>query len=343
MKMFMSDNNSGVHPKILEAIINCNFEHEFPYGNDSYSKKAIEKFREVFGKDVDVYFVATGTGTNIIGLSGLLRPFEGVICPDSAHINVDECGAFERFTGSKLLYVPNKDGKLKIEDAKIFLKSVGDEHQTQPRVISITQATEFGTIYTVEEIKELADFAHENNMLLHVDGARIANAAAALGVTFKGMITDTGVDLLSFGGTKNGMMLGEAIVCFNPEISRNFKFLRKQGMQLISKMRFVSAQFIAYLKNDLWKENALHSNSMAKYMAGRLKEIPNVYLFAEVQSNMVFAQIPKAWIEPLLEKYYFYVTEPEINLIRLVTSFDTTKEDIDQFIDGIKEIAKKES
>ena len=225
MKMFLSDNNSGVHTKILEAVYNCNKDHEPSYGNDRYTERATELIKEAFEKDVDVYFVTTGTAANILGLSGLLMPFEGVICADTAHINVHECGALERFGGTKILYVPNRDGKLCISDIEKFLQGKGDEHQVQPRVISISQLTELGTIYTIEEIKELADFAHANGMLLHVDGARIANAVIALDSSFKEMITDTGVDLLSFGGTKNGMMMGEAIISFNKDLSKNFKSL----------------------------------------------------------------------------------------------------------------------
>lgn len=336
MRSFLSDNNSGVHPKIFKAMEKCNVDHQLPYGQDVYTEKAIERFKEVFGKKVDVYITATGTATNVVGLSGLIRPFEGVICTDTAHINVDECGAFERFSGSKLLYVPNRDGKLYIEDIEKFLHSQGDEHQVQAKVISISQSTEMGTVYTLNEIRELAEFAHENNLYIHVDGARIANAAVSLDVSFREMITDTGVDLLSFGGTKNGMMIGEAIVSFNSEISKNLKFIRKQGMQLISKMRFISSQFIAYFENDLWKENAENANKMANYLEERFKEISNINLCKTVDANMLFINMPKEWIEPLQESYSVYEENGEI---RLVTSFDTTKKDVDKFIETIKQIS----
>ena len=336
MKMFISDNNSGAHPKILEAIYNCNYGHEPSYGNDKYSEKAIEIFREVFEKDVDVYFVTSGTAANIIGLTGLLQPFEGVVCADTAHINTDECGAFERFGGNKILYVPNRNGKIYPEDIKNFLSSRGDEHQVQPRVISISQITEHGTIYTIEEIKALADFAHENHMLLHIDGARIANGVVALNSSFKEMITDTGVDLLSFGGTKNGMIMGEAIVSFNKEISKNFKYIRKQGMQLISKMRFVSAQFIPYLEGEIWRENATHSNNMAQYLKEELIKIPNVKMINEVIGNILFVQFPKESREALKEEFSSYEIDKANNIIRFVTSFDTRKEDVDSFVKRIK-------
>lgn len=338
MKMFMSDNNSGVHPRIMEALLNANKGHDYAYGSDRTTKEAIEKISELLGKEVDVYFVTTGTAANVIGLSGLLKPYEAVVCADSAHINVDECGALEKFSGSKILYVPNKNGKIKKEDIEGFLYSLGDEHQSQPKVISISQTTEVGTLYTIEEIKELADFAHKNHMLLHVDGARIANAVVALNTTFKELISDTGVDLLSFGGTKNGMMIGEAIVSLNKDLSKSFKFYRKQGMQLLSKMRFVSAQFIVYLEDELWKENASNANNMGKYFAQELSKIPGITIKEEFQTNMIFACLESDLIKSLQEKFDFYVMDEETGLIRLVTSFDTTVEDVDEFINYIKTI-----
>lgn len=338
MKMFMSDNNSGVHPKIMEAIININNGHDYSYGNDSTTKKAIEKIKELIGKDVDVYFVTTGTAANVIGLSGILKPYEAIVCADIAHINVDECGALERFSGSKILQIPTENDKICKEEVRKFLHSLGDEHQSQPRIISISQTTETGILYSMEEIKDLAEFAHENNMLLHIDGARIANAVVALDTTFKEMITDTGVDLLSFGGTKNGMMIGETIISLNKDLSKAFKFYIKQGMQLLSKMRFVSAQFVAYLSNDLWRENALNANNMGKYFAKRLSGISEITLKNEPETNMIFANMDKYLIKALQEKFDFYVIDEESGLVRLVTSFDTNKEDIDKFVDFAKEI-----
>ncbi|MCQ4925463.1 low specificity L-threonine aldolase [Tissierella carlieri] len=338
MKMFMSDNNSGVHPKVMEAMLNVNSGHDYSYGNDNTTKEAINKIKEQLGADVDVYFVTTGTAANVIGLSGLLMPYEAVVCANTAHINVDECGALEKFSGAKILQIPTENGKICGEGVKSFLHSLGDEHQSQPRIISISQTTETGTLYSIEEIKELAEFAHENNMLLHIDGARIANAVVALDTTFKEMITDTGVDLLSFGGTKNGMMIGEAIVSLNKDLSKAFKFYRKQGMQLLSKMRFVSAQFVAYLSGDLWRENALNANNMGKYFASSLSGISGITLKSEPETNMIFAYMEKDLIKSLQKKFDFYVIDEETNLVRLVTSFDTNKEDIDKFIKFAKEI-----
>ncbi|CAK7078131.1 low specificity L-threonine aldolase [Tissierella sp.] len=338
MKMFMSDNNSGVHPKVMEAMLNVNSGHDYSYGNDNTTKEAINKIKEQLGADVDVYFVTTGTAANVIGLSGLLMPYEAVVCANTAHINVDECGALEKFSGAKILQIPTENGKICREGVKSFLHSLGDEHQSQPRIISISQTTETGTLYSVEEIKKLAEFAHENNMLLHIDSARIANAVVALNTTFKEMITDTGVDLLSFGGTKNGMMIGEAIVSLNKDLSKAFKFYRKQGMQLLSKMRFVSAQFVAYLSDDLWRENALNANNMGKYFASSLSGISGITLKSEPETNMIFAYMERDLIKSLQEKFDFYVIDEETNLVRLVTSFDTNKEDIDKFIKFAKEI-----
>lgn len=338
MRMFKSDNNSGVHPKILESIISANTGHDNPYGYDKYSVEAKKKIRELFEKEVDIYFVTTGTAANIIGLSCLLEPFEAVVCTDTAHINTDEGGSFERISGSKILYTEGKDGKLEIEDIKPFLTVKGDEHRVQPRIISISQTTETGTLYTVEEIKALADFAHDNHMLLHIDGARIANAVVALNTSFKEMITDTGVDLLSFGGTKNGMMVGEAIISFNNDLTKDLKYYRKQGMQLLSKMRFISAQFIGYLEGELWRENAQNANSMGQYLANELSKLEGVTVKEGLMTNMIFANMDKKIIDELQEKFGFYTIDEDTNLVRLVTSFDTTKEDIDRFIEAIKEV-----
>lgn len=338
LKMFMSDNNSGVHSKIMEAIVNINQEHDYSYGTDNTTKRAEELISTLLGKDVDTYFVSTGTAANVIGLSGLLKPYEGVVAAETAHINVDECGALERFSGSKILHISTEDGKISKEGIEKYIGSLGDHHQSQPRVISISQTTETGTLYSIEEIRKLADFAHENGMLLHVDGARIANAVVALNTTFKEMIADTGVDLLSFGGTKNGMMIGEAIVSLNKELSQAFKFYRKQGMQLISKMRFISAQFIAYIEDEIWKENALNANNMGKYFAKELSSIPSIKLKNQPETNMIFLHMEKELIDLLHERFDFYVPDEKTNLVRLVTSFDTTKEDIDEFIGFIKKI-----
>ncbi|MFA7533644.1 MAG: aminotransferase class I/II-fold pyridoxal phosphate-dependent enzyme [Tissierellaceae bacterium] len=334
--MFMSDNNSGVHPKVMEAVVEADKGHDFAYGSDNTTKLAVERISKLFDKDVDVYFVTTGTAANVIGMSGLLRPYEAVVCADTAHINVDECGALERFTSSKILTIPNRNGKIGIDGIRKFFHSLGDEHQSQPKIISISQTTETGTLYTVDEIRRLADFVHDNDMYLHIDGARIANAIVALNSSFKEMIGDTGVDLLSFGGTKNGMMIGEAIVSLNGELGQSLKFYRKQGMQLLSKMRFISAQFIAYLDGELWRENAANANEMGRYFARRLSEFEEITLKDGLETNMLFANMDKDLIKALLEKFDFYVLDEDTGLVRLVTSYDTDKKDVDEFVNYIK-------
>lgn len=343
MKMFLSDNNSGVHQQVLTAMVNANKEHDFPYGNDHWSQLIKEEFCKLFGQSVDVYFVATGTAANVIGISSALRSFEGVICAETAHINEDECGAFEKFTGAKILTVPHKEGKVKIEDMKKYLPSIGFIHQNQPRVISISQTTEFGTLYTLDEIKAIADFAHDHNMYLHVDGARIANAAVALNKTFKEMITDTGVDLLSFGGTKNGMMFGEAIIVLNPSLGEPLKYIRKQGMNLISKMRYIAAGYLGYLKGGLWHDNAKNANEMAFLLAKEVEDIEEVELVQKVESNIIFAKLPLKWINALKDTYGFYVIDESEQLVRWVTSFDTKRKEILKFADAIRQCKALES
>jgi len=252
-KGFASDNNSGVHSKIMKAIESANGGHFTGYGNDSFTEKAINIFKQQFGNETEVFFVFNGTGANVLGLSSVTRSFNSVICAETAHIQEDECGAPEKFTGCKLLPVETTNGKITPEAINHHLKGFDFEHHSQPRVISISQVTEMGTVYQPDEIKALAALAHKNNMLLHMDGARISNAAVSLGLDFKEFTRDCGVDILSFGGTKNGMMMGEAVLFFNSDLARQTKFIRKQSMQLFSKMRFVGAQFLAYFNNELWK------------------------------------------------------------------------------------------
>lgn len=334
-KSFASDNYSGVHPQIIEALINTNHGHVPAYGEDVYTESAIAKFKEHFGCDIDVYFVFLGTGANVLGLQAITRPYEAVICSDCAHIHTDECGAPDRF-GPKLLYVPNKSGKVSIEEVKQFLFMKGIEHHIQPKVISITQATELGTVYYLEEIRSICNFAHDNDMYVHMDGARLANAAVSLGVTLKDITKGAGVDILSFGGTKNGMMYGEAVIFFNTQLSQDFKYIRKQGMQLASKMRFIAAQFEALLSNDLWEKNAKHTNEMARYLAELLADVPQIEITNKIESNAVFAVVPEAIIPKLQSEYSFYVWNPSESLVRWMTSFDTTKEDVEAFVALVK-------
>ncbi len=327
---FASDNNAGIHPAVLKAIEQANVGHAIGYGDDQWTREATAKFRELFG-DVQVFFVYGGTSANVLSLQAMTGSFNGVLCSSVAHMNVDECGAPEKFTGCKLIPISSPDGKITVEQIRQHAHGVGDEHHVQPRVVSITQATEYGTVYSVDEIKAITDFAHANGMLVHVDGARIANAAVSLGVGLNDITGRAGVDALSFGGTKNGMMLGEAVVFFNKPLATNFKYIRKQGMQLYSKMRFISAQFTALFSDDLWQKNAAHANKMAQELAWRIREIPQIQITQEVQSNSVFAVLPKKIIPQLQEKYFFYVWNEEKGEVRFMTSFDTTEEDIEDF------------
>jgi threonine aldolase len=339
-RSFASDNNAGVHAKVLRAIERANVGHVVAYGDDPFTELAVRKFREHLGDDIEVFFVFSGTGANVLGLKAVTQPFHAIICAETAHINVDECGAPERFTGCKLLTVPTTDGKLRPEDIKPLLHGIGVEHHVQPRIISISQSTEMGTVYRPDEIKTLADFAHQHNLLLHVDGARIANAAVGLKVGLREITTDAGVDVLSFGGTKNGLMYGEAVVFFGKQSAPDFKFIRKQGSHLASKMRFISAQFEVLLTNDLWKQNATHANRMARILARELAKIPPIEITQKVEANGVFAIIPKRYVPLLQKEYFFYVWNEAISEVRLMTSFDTTEEDIRKFIEIVRKTVK---
>jgi len=338
LRSFASDNNAGIHPKVLRAISAANQGHVVGYGDDPYTETGVRKFKEHFGNDVEVFFVFNGTAANCLSLKALAESFHAVICAEGAHIYTDECGAPEKFTGCKLIPLPAADGKLTLESVRHAYHGIGDQHHVQPRVISLTQATEMGTVYKPREIRDLARFAHENEMFLHMDGARIANAAVSLGLTLREATRDLGVDVLSFGGTKNGAMGGEAVVFFNQELSRNFLYLRKQGMQLASKMRFISAQFEALLSDHLWQKNAEHANQMAELLEKEVSKISKVNIVYKVEANGVFAQIPRAAIAKLQKRYFFYVWNEEQSVVRWMCSFDTTEEDVREFAKFVREI-----
>ena len=328
---FASDNNSGIHPEILKAIIDANIGHSTGYGDDPWTGEAISLFKKEFGESAEIFFVLTGTGANILGLKSVLRSFNSIICAETSHIHVDECGAPENFTGSKVIPLPSSDGKLNPLHVSKHLHGFGFEHHSQPGLISITQSTEMGTVYTVNEIKALADIAHQHGMYLHMDGARLSNAAVTLELDFHEFTNDAGVDILSFGGTKNGMMLGEAVIFFNPDLAVYSKYYRKQAAQLYSKMRFVGAQFVPYLRDKIWKINAAHSNKMAKLLESKVRDIPGVEITQKVEANGIFAIIPKELIPLLQEKYFFYTWDETSGEVRWMTSFDTTAEDIISF------------
>jgi threonine aldolase len=335
---FASDNNAGIHPLLLESIKNANDGHVVAYGDDVYTERAISTIRKHFGSSVEVFFVLTGTGANVLCLASVTSSINAVICAETAHINVDECGAPEKFTSCKLLTVSTTDGKLNCETVRKHLHGFGFEHHVQPRVISISQPTEMGTVYKIAEIKALADLARQHNMILHMDGARLANASASLNIGFKDFTADAGVDVLSFGGTKNGMLFGESVIFFRPELALDFRYHRKQSMQLASKIRFISAQFETYLDTGLGLQNARHANAMAQLLLGRIKNIPRITVTQKVEANAVFAIVPPHIIEPLMKRYFFYVWNEATNEVRWMTSFDSTPEDIDGFADYLRKL-----
>lgn len=337
---FASDNNSGIHPDVLEAIKDANVGHVIGYGEDVYTEEAINIIKEHFGQNIDVHFVFNGTGANVLGMKAVTESYNSIICAETAHINVDECGAPEKFTGCKLLPVPTVNGKITVEKIKYHMHGFDFEHHSQPGVISITQSTELGTVYTINEIAEITQFAHENNMLVHMDGARLCNAVVSLNTNFKEITNDTGIDILSFGLTKNGGINAEAVIFFDKELSKNFKYYRKQGMQLASKMRFMAVQFTALLRNDLWLKNARHANRMAQILVEKVVKNPQVTITQKVEANGVFAIISKETISRLQKEFFFYVWDEDKSEVRWMTSFDTTEEDIIKFVKELRYIIK---
>lgn len=341
---FASDNYSGVHPEVLDAIAVANGGHQVAYGEDQYTDRLQEVFAGHFGEGVEVFPVFNGTGANVTGLQSMLPRWGAVVSASTAHINSDEGGAPERVGGIKLLTVPTPDGKLTPELIDREAWGWGDEHRAQPLVVSITQTTELGTAYTAEEIRTIADHVHERGMRLHLDGARLSNAAASLGLPLRAFTRDAGVDVLSFGGTKNGALGAEAIVVLNPEASEGLKYLRKLNMQLASKMRFVSAQLIALLEGDLWIESASHANAMARRLRDALDagiaagDLPGLAFTQQTQSNGVFATLPAGVADRLRDRgFRFYDWDASRNEVRWMCSFDTSEADIDAFVAGIRE------
>jgi threonine aldolase len=328
---FASDNYAGVHPEILEALSAANGGHQVSYGDDVYTERLQEVFRTHFGERAEVYPVFNGTGANVISLQAMTRSWQSVICAETAHINTDEGGAPEKVAGLKLLSVPTPDGKLTPELIDRQAWGLNDEHRAQPAVVSITQSTELGTLYTAEEIAAICAHAHDLGLLVHLDGSRISNAAAALDLPPRAFTTDAGVDLLSYGGTKNGLMLGEAIVVLNPDAVTAVKHLRKSAMQLASKMRFVSAQLIALLEGDLWLRNARHANAMAQRLYEAVRDIPGVTVTRAPLVNAVFAIIPPDVADRVRKRFRFYTWDPHTGEVRWMCAFDTTEADVDAF------------
>jgi threonine aldolase len=331
VKGFASDNYAPAHPQILAAVAAANSGQAAAYGADPWTARAEELLREHFGERAVPFLVFNGSAANVLCLRALCRPWESVICAAQAHINVDEGGAPERIAGVKLQAVPTPDAKLTPEHVERQLGRRGDEHAVQPRVVSVSQSTELGTRYSPGELSALAGFAHERGLLLHVDGARLANAAAALDVSLRAITSDAGLDAVSFGGTKNGLMLGEAVVFCDPAHADGFRHLRKQTLQLASKGRFLAAQFIALLEGDLWQRNAAHANAMAARLAGALVDLPGVRLTQPVQANGVFAVLPPGATAQLQRDWHFYTWDEATGEVRLMCSWDTTEDDVDAF------------
>jgi len=345
---FASDNYAGVHPRVMAALAAANDGPEQggpapapAYGADALTQAARQRFKELLGPEAEAFFVFLGTAANVLALQAMTRPHHAVLTAASAHVNVDECGAPERHLGCKLMCVDTPDGKLTPGLLRPFLLHLGNEHHNQPRAVSITQATELGTLYTPDEIRSLARFAHDHGLWLHMDGARLGNAAAALGCELRDITSDAGVDALSFGGTKNGLMFGEAVILFRPEFVGDFPFIRKQGMQLCSKMRFIAAQFLELLRDDgegcLWRENAARANAMARLLAGRVEDIPGVTLTQQPQTNAVFARLSPAVIARLQARFAFYIWNQEQNVVRWMTSFATTEAEVEAFAAAVRE------
>lgn len=344
---FGSDNHSGFSPEVLEALQRANSEHALAYGDDEVTGRLEKLIQQTFGPQARIYLVFNGTGANVLSIDAMCRSHEAVVCAETAHINVDECGAPQRVVGCRLLTVDTPDGKLTPALVRTRLHGFGFEHHSQPKAISISQATELGTLYSLDEIRVLADLAHEHGMYLHMDGARLANAAVAMGCSFREMTTGCGVDALSFGGTKNGLLMGESCVLLNPALDVDMKYRRKQMTQLGSKMRFMAAQMEAYLeveeakgqkvKEPLWKRNAEHSNRMAQLLRQEVEKVEGVKIMYPVQVNSVFAQLPREVWHRLQERYFFYDWDEDRDVVRWMCSFDTTEQDIHDFVAALRE------
>lgn len=336
-RTFASDNNAPVAPEVFRAIEAANEGDAVGYGRDRWTDAAIERFRDAFGAQTDVYFAFNGTGANVLALGSILKPYEAVLCPASAHLNVDECGALERIAGCKTIAIATVDGKLRPSDLAPFVGKGRDEHHVQPRVVSISQATEYGTLYDEDELRLLCSFAHERGLVVHVDGARICNAAAALETTPRACTKDVGVDVLTFGGTKNGLMFGEAVLFFDPELHDGAAaFSRKQTTQLASKMRYVSAQFSALLEGGRWRAYAGHANEMTARLARRVEAISGVRVTRPVQTNAIFATFDREAIARLQREFFFYCFDEALPEVRWMTHWATRPQDVDAFADALE-------
>jgi threonine aldolase len=336
-KSFGSDNHAGAHEVVMRALAQANSGDAVGYGADPWTDKATAALRSAFGARGGVFFVFTGTAANVLGLSLLLRPYEAVICPETAHVNVDECGAIERILGNRLHTVATPDGKLTPRLVASRLGDRGDEHRAQPGVVAISQVTELGTCYTLAELEALREFCRAEELRLFVDGARLGNAAAHLGCSLGDLAAHA--DVLTFGGTKNGAVGAETVVVMDAEPAASAPFLRKQQTQLASKMRYLAAQFLGLLEDELWLHNAAHANAMALRLADGIRGVPGVELWQPVESNAVFASLGPAHITRLLQYWQFYVWNPAANVVRWMTAFDTTEADVAAFVTDIRRTA----
>jgi threonine aldolase len=335
-KTFASDNYSGVHPAIMEALSAANKGHQASYGADEFTAACIKKFKEYFGDEIDVYLVYNGTGANVLGLQTLTQSFHSIICAELAHINVDESTAPEKHLGCKLIPVSAPSGKMSPAGIEEKIQRIDDQHHPQAKVISLSQTTEYGTVYSIKELEAISALARKHKLYFHMDGSRISNASVSLNAPFAAFTRDIGLDVLSFGGTKNGMMFGEAVIIFNRELRENVRYFRKQSMQLHSKMRFIGAQFTALLTDDLWKKNATHANRMAALLATELRKFNQVRITQSVDANSIFAVFPHQIIPALQEEHFFYVWNERTNEVRLMCSFDTSEAEIENFIRKLK-------
>lgn len=335
---FGSDNHASIHPVILQALHNANQGHAHSYGLDDLTLAVEDKVKKMFGKQASCFFVYNGTAANILALKACTQSFNSVVCSEVAHIHVDECGGPEIYGHYKLLALPHENGKLKLADIKKTFIRRGDQHFSQVKTISLTQPTELGTCYSLAELKEITQWAHENQLYVHMDGARFANACHFLGCSFSQMTTEAGIDVLSFGGTKNGLMMGEMVVFLNPKLAENFKFIRKQFGQLPSKSRFIAAQFLAYLENNLWAKIAENSCALASKLAEKLQDFKQVQILYPVQSNAVFVKFPKDKIKDLRKNKFFYIWDEDEFSARLMFSWDSEEQDVLEFIELMRNL-----
>jgi threonine aldolase len=335
---FGSDNAATIHPDVLAAIAAANVGHARGYGEDPWTERAQARFAEHFGESAQAFLVFNGSAANVLSLRATCRPWEAVICAETAHLNVDECGAPEAIAGVKLLSTPTEHGKLTPAQVEGLIGDVGDQHSVQARLVTVSQCTELGTIYTPQELRAISEVAHRHGLLVHMDGARLANAAAALGVPLRALSTDVGVDVLSFGGTKNGLLGGEAVITLAPALAEGFKFLRKQSLQLASKMRFIAAQFDALLGDELWRRCAGQANAMAARLATAVDGLPGLEITRPVESNAVFATLPQPAIAELQRQFAFYTWDEPRGEVRWMCSWDTTEDDIERFAGAVRSV-----